>query len=462
MQARSDASLWDHVFSRDTTGRSISDSGGTIQLAELARASTLSMPLAAFRGRSVLLAARDQMPAALALLELDGIAARITLCPPDVPDEHVEAVAAEAGAEMMIIGPADQPSSNLEHLTLATADRAQIRPLAGDRHQSFIATEWILLTSGTTGVPKLVRHSLATLAGPIDIAAPPDSRTVWSTFYDIRRYGGLQIYLRGMLGGGSLVLTGGREPLADTLYRLPKSGVTHISGTPSHWRRVLMSGAIGEFAPGNVRLSGEIADQTILQRLKTAFPNARIVHAFASTEAGVGFEVTDGREGFPAAMVGRQDGSVRIKVADGTLRLESARTADRYLGATNQLADDDGYVDTGDLVELRGDRYFFMGRRGGIINVGGQKVHPEEVEAVINRHPAVHSSLVKARKSPVMGAIVVAEVVLKQPAPTAAEVESEIRASCQRELAAHKVPAIIRFVPALAVTPGGKLMRNNA
>src|SRR5215469_7789308 len=62
-----------------------------------------------------------------------------------------------------------------------------------------------------------------------------------------------------------------------------------------------------------------------------------------------------------------------------------------------------GWVDTGDLVELRGDRYFFMGRRGGIINVGGQKVHPEEVEAVINRHPAVHSSLVKARKSPVMG-----------------------------------------------------------
>jgi len=72
------------------------------------------------------------MPAALALLELDGIAARITLCPPDVPDEHVEAVAAEAGAEMMIIGPADQPCSNLEHLTLATADRAQILPLAGD------------------------------------------------------------------------------------------------------------------------------------------------------------------------------------------------------------------------------------------------------------------------------------------------------------------------------------------
>ena len=461
MQVKSDHSLWDRIFCRDTTGCSISDTGGTIQIAELARASTLSMPLAAFCGRSVLLAARDQMPAALALLELDGIAARITLCPPDVPNEHVEAVAAEANAEMAIIGPADQPSWNLEHLTLATADRAQIRPLAVDRHQSCIATEWILLTSGTTGVPKLVRHSLATLAGPIDIAAPPDPRIVWSTFYDIRRYGGLQIYLRGMLGGGSLVLTSGHEPLADTLCRLTKSGVTHISGTPSHWRRVLMSRAIGEFAPGNVRLSGEIADQTILERLKTAFPNARIVHAFASTEAGVGFEVTDRREGFPAAMVGRQDGAVRIKVADGTLRLKSAHTADRYLGATNQLTDDDGYVDTGDLVELRGDRYFFIGRRGGIINVGGQKVHPEEVEAVINQHPAVHSSLVKSRKSPVIGAVVVAEVVLKQPASTAAEVESEIRASCLRELAAHKVPAIIRFVPALAVTPGGKLMRNN-
>ena len=76
------------------------------------------------------------------------------------------------------------------------------------------------------------------------------------------------------------------------------------------------------------------------------------------------------------------------------------------------LADDDGFVDTGDIVERRGERYYFVGRRGGIINVGGLKVHPEEVEAVINRHPQVRMSLVRPKRSPITGAIVVADVVL--------------------------------------------------
>ena len=65
------------------------------------------------------------------------------------------------------------------------------------------------------------------------------------------------------------------------------------------------------------------------------------------------------------------------------------------------------------MVELRGDRYYFVGRRDGVINVGGLKVHPEEVEAVINRHPRVQMSLVRARKNPFTGAVVVADVVAK-------------------------------------------------
>ena len=122
----------------------------------------------------------------------------------------------------------------------------------------------------------------------------------------------------------------------------------------------------------------------------------------ASTEAGVGFEVGDGLAGFPAEVIGRQGGEVALAVVDGSLRIRSGRTATRYLGSgAASLADADGFVDTGDMVERRGERYYFVGRRGGIINVGGAKVHPEEVEAVINNHPGVQMSLVKARRSPI-------------------------------------------------------------
>jgi acyl-coenzyme A synthetase/AMP-(fatty) acid ligase len=224
-----------------------------------------------------------------------------------------------------------------------------------------------------------------------------------------------------------------------------------------------MSPALTAIDPVYVRLSGEIADQAVLDGLKHAFPRARIGHAYASTEAGVGFEVNDGLEGFSANLLGSATG-VDIRVEDGSLRLRSARTAARYVGSADvSLADDDGFVDTGDMVERRGDRFYFVGRRGGIVNVGGLKVHPEEVEAVLNRHPGVQIARVEGRKNPITGAIVVASVVQRPDSGASTNVlRADLLDLCRQSLPAHKVPAVITFVPALAVTPAGKLVRSNA
>jgi acyl-coenzyme A synthetase/AMP-(fatty) acid ligase len=307
-----------------------------------------------------------------------------------------------------------------------------------------------------------VVHTLAGLTGAIRRNATPDGPVVWGTFYDIRRYGGLQIFLRAIIDGGSLVLSDAKEAVGDHLVRLGRLGVTHISGTPSHWRRAIMSPSVRAMAPRYVRLSGEIADQAILDHLAVVFPQARIGHAFASTEAGVGFDVNDGLAGFPAGLIGRLPSGVDLKVEDGTLRIRSRRTALHYLGGGGALADADGFVDTGDMVELRDGRWHFVGRRNGVINVGGLKVHPEEVEAVINRHPRVRMSLVRARRNPITGALVVADVVLREDAGGTAEVEQEILRLCRDGLARHKVPSAIRVVPALAVATSGKLARHRA
>jgi len=327
------------------------------------------------------------------------------------------------------------------------------------------STEWVLLTSGTTGVPKLVLHSFASLTSALGASArPPADILVWSTFYDIRRYGGLQVFLRGV-HAGSLVLSDALEPVSGFLSRAAAAGVTHISGTPSHWRRALMSGAAATIAPHYLRLSGEIADQPILDTLRAAYPSATVAHAFASTEAGVAFEVRDGRAGFPAALIGAP-GAVELRVEDETLRIRSPGTAQRYLGeGVEPLRAADGFVDTGDRLEEHEGRYYFMGRRGGVINVGGLKVHPEEVEAVINAHPWVRMSLVRARRNAITGAIVTAEVVIaatgdERGAPPAVEVLTrELTDHCRRSLAAHKVPAMIRIVPSLEVSASGKLVR---
>jgi len=391
-----------------------------IALGELAHGSSLDIDPVQLQGCSVLVATRDQLTAALALIELDGVARRLTLVPPDVARAQFPAIIADAGIDALLTDDATDDLGDLG-VALRVMCRPRIRPLARprlERHARLARqpTEWVLFTSGTTGLPKMVMHSLVGLAGAIKLGDTRDGTVVWGTFYDIRRYGGLQIFLRAIHDGGSLVLSDAKEPVGEFLDRLGRHGVTHMSGTPSHWRRALMSPSARAMSPRYVRLSGEIADQAILDNLAAFYGTARIGHAYASTEAGVGFDVNDGREGFPAAMIGAP-GDVQMKVVDGSLRIRSPRTAFGYVGTgAAALFDPDGFVDTGDMLERRGDRYHFAGRKGGIINVGGLKVHPEEVEGVINRHPQVRMSLVHPRRSPITGAIVVAEVVLREEA----------------------------------------------
>jgi acyl-coenzyme A synthetase/AMP-(fatty) acid ligase len=449
-------------FLKDTSGRTLSDPRWVIAMGDIRSGSILGGRAGELAGRSVLVAMADQLSTALTMFDLDGVAARMLLCPPDLRTEHLGSVIADAGIDAVV---SDQPAMwNEFNVPLVISAALPLRTAApvGTSHE----TEWLLLTSGTTGAPKVVSHSLEGLTGAITAEGPVKGPPpVWATFYDMRRYGGLQIFLRAVVGGGSMVLSDPKESIGDHLTRLIKMGVTHISGTPSHWRKALMTSGIAAFHPGYVRLSGEIADQAVLDALRKAFPQSSIGHAFASTEAGVGFAVNDGLEGFPASFLGKSAGGVEMKVEDGSLRIRSNRTAHRYVGRnTAALADADGFIDTGDMVELRGDRYYFVGRRGGIINVGGLKVHPEEVEAVINRHQGVRMSRVRSRKSPITGAIVVADVVLADGTDQvqAQTIRNDIVADCRQSLAAHKVPAMITFVPSLDVTGAGKLARTNA
>ncbi len=311
----------------------------------------------------------------------------------------------------------------------------------------------------------MIVHNLASLLAPIQPGANAGTEVVWGTFYDIRRYGGLQIFLRAVMGGGSLVLSSAGETTGQYLTRVGECGVTHLSGTPSHWRRALMSPEARRISPSYIRLSGEIVDQGILDALHSFYPNAAIGHAFASTEAGVGFEVNDGLAGFPAALL---EGCpcVDIKTRNGSLRLRSPRTASRYLDSDDGvLTDAEGFVDTGDMVELRGNRYYFLGRRNGVINVGGLKVYPEEVEAVINRHPAVRMSVVRPRKNPITGSLVSADIMLKessQPGDGTDAIKTEISKICRQNLAPHKVPVILRYVHSVEVAATGKLVRADA
>jgi acyl-coenzyme A synthetase/AMP-(fatty) acid ligase len=459
------ASLWEAVSANvGACDPYISSAETRLSLRDLLGGSVLGGRGHELTGGSVLIATTDQLIAATVLIELDGVARRMVLCPPDLPAEYLSSIVKSAEADAIV-----------SDRIIDGPGMATVRPFIycdgqltphGHRSPRCYETEWVLLTSGTTGLPKLVVHTLASLTGAIDSGQPRNDGVVWSTFYDIRRYGGLQIFLRAILTGSSMLLSNAQRSTADFLAHAGAHRANHVSGTPSHWRRALMSSSAHLIAPEYVRLSGEIADQGILDRLAQIYRKARIAHAFATTEAGVAFVVNDLTAGFPASALTHTPG-VEMKVKDGSLRIRSARTASRYLDEEhNSLKDADGFVDTTDMLDLRNERYHFVGRRDGVINVGGLKVHPEEVEEVINRHPEVRMSLVRTKKNPITGALVVADVVLRSAFKLESqgdrEIQRDILLLCREELAAHKVPATINFVATLAVADSGKLVRQHA
>lgn len=463
MQPIERSSVWNTICAAGSySERFLCGAEAVINFSDLVRSSCLQGRAEKLRGRSVLIRTRDQLAAALAIIELDGLVRRMVLCPPDLQTEDLRFVAASTGTDAIVCDVTG--SEEFFGLGSVIPCGAELVPANYDR-KTVRATEWILLTSGTAGTPKMVVHTLATLGGTIESDVSRARRPVWSTFYDIRRYGGLSIFLRAMLGGDSMVLSSVGEPTASFLARAGAHGVTHMSGTPSHWRRAIMSPAAHMVAPPYVRMSGEIADQSTLDRVRS-FYQADVAHAFALTEAGVGFVVNDGQAGFPAAWAGQRHIEVDVKVEDGSLRLRSRRNAVGYIGKRGEsVRGPDGYVDTCDMVELRGERYYFVGRRDGTINVGGNKVHPEEVEAVIHQHPQVRMARVRARKSAITGALVAADVVLEREPDSSedrSEVQHEILRLCRDVLPPHKVPVIINIVPEVPVAVTGKIARRCA
>src|SRR5882762_7086252 len=191
----------------DCSGRFLWGATTSVSLANLLSGTSLGGRLLELWGRSVLVATRDQLAAALALIELDGVASRLVICPPDIPAKHLPSVIAKSGVHAIVSDYDLQDHGGSGGPLVVTCSFA-ITPIKKEEQIEHRSTEWVILTSGTTGAPKMLRHSLGSLTAAIKIRQNLGSDVVWGTFYDIRRYGGLQIFLRAVLERrGSFVLS---------------------------------------------------------------------------------------------------------------------------------------------------------------------------------------------------------------------------------------------------------------
>jgi len=163
-----------------------------------------------------------------------------------------------------------------------------------------------------------------------------------------------------------------------------------------------MSGMLSKIPLRNIVLGGEAADQTTLDALKKYFPESKITHVYASTEAGIGISVSDGLAGFPMRFLESSEVTVDIAIRKDRLFLRSPSTALGY-GDETDLKDLHGWVDSGDLVKTEGDRFFVIGRANGTINIGGDKVNPNKVRQILLDHPHVVEVSVYGKKNPITG-----------------------------------------------------------
>lgn len=308
-----------------------------------------------------------------------------------------------------------------------------------------------LNTSGTTGKFKTACYPLERLLSTFHKRAD-GAAAVWLLTFEPASFAGIQVLLTAAANGATLLAPPRTIP---ALVAAAQRRATHISGTPSFWRAMLAALPARARLPLKVAtLGGETSSQDLLDAIASRFPSAAIRHIYASTEAGVGFTVSDGRAGFPAAWLDDEVDGVRLRVMDGELEIKSARGMSSYEGQPPEVKDNVWWR-SGDLVAIEGDRVLFQGRRDAAVNVGGTKILPEKVEATLLCLPGVVDIAVIAHPSPIMGHILIAEVCAVAGTDTAV-LESALRAQAAESLPPLSRPVRYRFVDSVVLASGKK------
>ena len=303
-----------------------------------------------------------------------------------------------------------------------------------------------LYTSGTTGRPKKVYHTLKTLTRTVK-RSPKLADKVWALAYNPTHYAGLQVFLQALCNLNPLVYLFG-QPVHHVPEILKEHRVTNLSATPSYYKMFLPLADVNETME-RITFGGERMDETLLPDVKHVFPNAEIRNIYASTEAGALF-ISDGDE-FSVAPALKD----KVKILDtGELLLHAS-----ILGGGVPLQDGE-WFSTGDLVKSIGEnRFRFTSRKTEMINVGGYKVNPNEVEAVIRQVNGVADALVSGKENRLLGHVLLAHVVKQQQDIEDAPLKENILNHLAQKLQSWKCPRIIYFVDHLELSRTGKKVR---
>lgn len=298
-----------------------------------------------------------------------------------------------------------------------------------------------LFTSGTTGRPKRITHPISNFLRSVKQGGKY-AHDIWALAYNPTHMAGLQVFFQALLNLNPLIyIFGANKEEALTMMRT--YGVTHISATPTFYR-LLMPPDFQLTGVRRVTLGGEKSTPALYEQIKKIFPHARITNIYASTEAGALFHAYSDIFQVPDEL------APYVRVKNQILYLSR-----KILGEGNYGPSE--WYDTGDMVEVVSEQplsFRFVSRSNEMLNIGGNKVNPAEVEEVLLQHPKIRNARVYGKPNSVLGYILIADIESDELLD-----EREIKSYLSVSLQHFKVPRIIRKVEKIQTTRSGKVKR---
>ena len=306
-------------------------------------------------------------------------------------------------------------------------------------------SEITIFTSGTTGQPKKVLHTVATLTRSVRIGERYVGQ-IWAYAYNPTHMAGLQVFFQAFENLNTLVNVFNKQR-SEVYELINKHNITHISATPTFYRLLLPFEQEYKTVV-RVTLGGEKSDSHLYENIKKIFPEAKINNVYASTEAGSLFAAKGDCFQIPENI---RD---KFEVVDDELLIHKS-----LLGKSDSFKFEGDYYHSGDLIEWvdkESGLFRFKSRKNELINVGGYKVNPGEVENIILSIDGVKQVLVYGKANSILGNVLCADIQLEDGvAPTDVEIKKALRSQLQD----FKIPRRIKFVEQMSLTRTGKLKR---
>jgi long-chain acyl-CoA synthetase len=303
----------------------------------------------------------------------------------------------------------------------------------------------VLFTSGSSGEPKAAVHDFLALLEKFRTRRG-SLKTLNFLLFD--HWGGLNTMFHILSNGGTVITTTNRNP-ENVCKLIELHKIELLPASPTFLNLMLISGVHEDYDNSSLKIISygtEPMPESTLMRLKSTFPDVKLLQTYGLIELGVMRSKSENNDSL-WVKVGGEGYSTRV--ADGMLEIKADSAMIGYLNSPSPFTLD-GWFKTGDAVEVKGEYVKILGRKSEIINVGGEKVYPQEVENVILQMNDVAEVTVFGEKNPIMGNIVCAEVRLKNCDENKKIFISNLKTHCRANLSGYKVPVKIKIVKNVA------------